>query len=125
MATFIKIQANVNKVHLSGKGEKAVATKLQKARKTRWLSFDASVKSVKKCFYPLLLALKHLEPESAKAGGLYKKMYSGYFLGTLYLLSEVLPILSTLSKTFQKGELSYAHIKGSIKLRKGPVEPAN
>lgn len=31
MATFIKIQANVNKVHLSGKGEKAVATKLQKA----------------------------------------------------------------------------------------------
>ena len=50
MATFIKIQANVNKVHLSGKQEKAVATKLQKACKTRWLSFDASVKSVKKCF---------------------------------------------------------------------------
>jgi len=41
-------------------------------------------------------------------------MYSGYFLGTLYLLTEVLPILSTLSKTFQKGELSYAHIKGCI-----------
>lgn len=39
-------------------------------------------------------------------------MYSGYFLGTLYLLTEVLPILNTLSKTFQKGELSYAHIKG-------------
>ena len=112
MATFIKIQAYVNK------GEKAVATKLQKACETRWLSFDASVKSVKKCFYPLLLALKHQEPESALAGGLYKKMYSGYFLGTLYLLSEVLPILSTLSKTFQKGELSYTHIKGSINYAK-------
>ena len=37
MATFIKIQANHNKVSLSGKGEKAVATKLQKACKTRWL----------------------------------------------------------------------------------------
>ena len=115
MATFIKIQANVNKVHLSGKQEKAVATKLQKKCKTRWLSFDASVKSV---ILPLLLALKHLEPESATAGGLYKKMYSGYFLGTLYLLSEVLPFLSTLSKTFQKGELSYAHIKGSINYAK-------
>lgn len=69
-------------------------------------------KSVKKCFYPLLLALKHLEPESATAGGLY-------FLGNLYLLSEVLPILS---KTFQRGELSYAHMH---KLCKRPVEPAN
>ena len=49
MATFIKIQANHNKVSLSGKGEKAVATKLQKACKTRWLSFEASVKSVKEC----------------------------------------------------------------------------
>ena len=64
------------------------------------------------------MALKHLEPKSATAGGLYKKMYSGYFLGTLYLLGEVLPILSTLSKTFQKGELSYAHIKGSINYTK-------
>ena len=114
MATFIKIQANVNTVQLSSKGKKAVATKHQKACKTRWLSFEASVKSVKKCINPLLLALKELEPESATAGGLYKKMYSGYFLGTLYLLGEVLPILNTLSKTFQKGELSYAHIKGSI-----------
>ena len=118
MATFIKIQAYVNNVQLSGKGEKAVATKLQKAYKTCWLSFDASVNSVKKCIYPLLLALKHLEPNSAIAGGLYKKMYSGYFLRTLYLLSEVLPILSTLNKTFQKGELSYAHIKGSINCAK-------
>lgn len=45
-------------------------------------------------------------------------MYSGYFLGTLYLLSEVLPILSNLRKTFQKGELSYAHNKGSINYTK-------
>ena len=91
-----------------------MATKLQKACKTPWLRFGASVKSVKKCIYPLLLALKELEPESATAGGLYKNMYSGYFLGTLYLLGEVLPILRTLRKTFHKGELSYTHIKGSI-----------
>lgn len=103
---------------LQKKGEKAVATKLQKACKTHWLSFEASVKSLKKCIYPLLLALKHLEPESATAGGLYKKMYSGYFLGTLYLLGEVLRILSTLSKTFQKGGFSYDHIKGNINYAK-------
>lgn len=45
-------------------------------------------------------------------------MYSVYFLGTLYLLHEVLPILSILSKTFQTGSLSYAHIKGSINYAK-------
>ena len=119
MAIFIKIQANHNKVSLSGKGEKAVATKQQKACKMRWLRWvEASVKSVKKCLYPLLVALKQLEPDSAAACGLYMKMYLGYFLGTLYLLHEVLPILSILSKTFQKGSLSYAHIKGSINYAK-------
>lgn len=41
-------------------------------------------------------------------------MYSGYLLETLYLLCEILPILSTLSKTFQNSELSYAPVKGSI-----------
>lgn len=49
IGTFIKIQARVDKVHLSEKGEKAVASKLQKAFKTRWLSFEALVKSVKEC----------------------------------------------------------------------------
>ena len=110
MAIFIKIQANANTVQV----QKAMATKLQKACNTPWLSFEASVKSVKKCIYPLLLALEQLEPQSATADGLYKKMYSGYFPGTLYLLGKVLPIFSTLSKTFQKGKLSYAHIKHSI-----------
>ena len=52
MATFIKIQANINKVNLSEKGEKAVATKLQKACKTRWLSFEQSVRSIKKVHLP-------------------------------------------------------------------------
>lgn len=74
LVTFIKIQANVNMVQLSTKGKTAVATKLQKVNKPPWLSFQASVKSVKKCIYPILLALKELEPESATAGRVYKKM---------------------------------------------------
>ena len=83
-----------------------------------WLSFEASEKSVKKCLYLNLLDLKQLETDSANVGRLHKKMYLGYFLGTLYLQHEVLPILSTLIKTFQKGSLSCAHIKGSINFAK-------
>ena len=39
IVTFIKIQASVNTVQITTKGEKAMATKLQKACKTHWLSF--------------------------------------------------------------------------------------
>jgi len=53
--------------------------------------WGSTSRSVKKCIYPLLLALKELELERATAGGPYKKTYSGYFLGTLYLLGDCAP----------------------------------
>ena len=105
MAIFIKIQAHVNGLNLSELGKQQIATKLQKACKTRWLSFESSVSSVIKCLYPLLLNLK----DSATAGGLYKKMYNCKFIGAIYMLHEILPILSILSKTYQKGTA-----KGSV-----------
>ena len=73
-ALFIKVQENIMKANLSSSDSKMLAKKLQKACKTRWLSFDASVKSVKATFYPLLVTLTELENDSATAAGLLGKM---------------------------------------------------
>ena len=101
MATFIKIQANVNTIQLSTKGKKAVATKLQKACETRWLSFEASVKSVKKCIYPLLLAsIVGAGTRKCNSWWTVQKDVLRLLPGNpIYLLGEVLPI---------KGSISYA-----------------
>lgn len=117
-AVFLKTQANVNTAVLSERIKKRAVHKLKKACKTRWLSFEQSVASAKQSLYALLVTLKELESDSAVASGLYKKMYCAKFLAAIYLLSEVLPILSALSKTFQQGSLCYAHINGSINYAK-------
>ena len=50
--------------------------------------------------------------------GLYKKMHTAKFVGAIYMLDEVLPILSRLSLTFQKGKMAFANIKGVIEKAK-------
>ena len=50
--------------------------------------------------------------------GLYKKMHTPKFVGTIYMLDEVLPILSRLSLTFQHGKMAFANIKGGIEKAK-------
>ena len=113
-ALFMKTQAEASEIMVSTKGSKILSVKLKKACKTRWLSFESSVSSALRTLYPLLLCLKEMEHDSAAAGGLYKKMYNAKFVGALYMLSEILPILTVLSKTFQKGQLTFSHIKGNI-----------
>ena len=63
-------------------------------------------------------ALKIMEEDRAIGGdqidGLLRKIDNTTFLGTLYMLKLVLPHLSTLSKTFQKGSLNFSRISLSI-----------
>ena len=42
------------------------------------------------------------------ADGLLKKIGNALVIGTLYILREVLPQLSTLSNTFQTGNLNFS-----------------
>ena len=42
------------------------------------------------------------------ADGLLKKIDNALVIGTLYILREVLPQLSTLSNTFQTGNLNFS-----------------
>lgn len=46
--------------------------------------------------------------KNAVADGLLKKIGNALVIGTLYILREVLPQLSTLSNTFQTGNLNFS-----------------
>lgn len=80
--------------------------KLKMACKTRWLSYEKSVSSLLSEF-EAVLQLLHMLPQ-ANAAGLLKKVQNAKFVGTLYILGDVLPILSELSLTFQSGYLNFS-----------------
>lgn len=46
------------------------------------------------------------------------------FIGTVYILSEVLPHLSTISKAFQKGAVDFSQIAPTIEYTKGQLDDA-
>ena len=52
------------------------------------------------------------------ANGLLKKTDNVRFIGTLYILRELLPELSTLSKTFQTGSFNFSRVGRSIEKTK-------
>lgn len=47
---------------------------------------------------------------------LLKKMRASKFIGTIYVLSEILPTLSTLSKSLQNGKLNFSAVKPAVSL---------
>lgn len=87
---------------------------MRKSCRTRWLSLDSSVEGVYLDFVPLQTP-QHFSEEDAVAAGLLLKMRTLKFTGAIYILNQVLPVLSTLSKTFQKGNVSFARIAPAIK----------
>lgn len=54
--------------------------------------------------------------------GLFKKIKTAKFLGTLYILKEVLPCLSTLSRTFQTDALNVSHMEPAIQCAQASLE---
>ena len=95
-----------------------MARKLKKACKTRWLSYEKSVSSLLSEFEAVLQFLHRFADSQATATGLLKKLQNAKFVGTLYILGDVLPILSELSLTFQSGYLNFSQISPSIEMAK-------
>ena len=87
-------------------GKKLIFKTLKKSCRTRWLSFDASVKAVFDDIIPLTQTLNKLEAD-ATAFGLLKKMNSVMFIELLYILKFVLPMVS---KIFQTSDINYADV---------------
>ena len=125
MAVYLKTQAEMKALTLST--EKAcsqVSRRLKKACTTRWLSFDASVKAVYADYLALIHTLNNLKDHDATSLGLFTKVKDVKFIGTVYILSEVLPHLSTISKAFQKGAVDFSQIAPTIEYTKGQLHDA-
>ena len=110
---FIKIQTELHNITLAGQTKQAVAKKVRKACRTCWLSLEQSVQSAYKSYIALLHTFQVLQAD-ALALGLYKKIKTPKFLGTLFILKEVLLHLSTLSRMFQTGALNFARIGPAV-----------
>ena len=62
----------------------------------------------------VLLCLSELT-DDATADGLLKKLKSPDWIAALHILTDVLPVLSLLSRTFQKGSIKSSQIQPAMK----------
>lgn len=111
---YLKIQISLKSLVLSDKSKKVLTKKIKKACATRWLSFDAATSAIYEDFTAILQTLRQLKETNAVASGLLSKIDSSKFIGTIYILKEILPVLSNLSKNFQWGKVNFSHIQPSI-----------
>ena len=123
LKTYIKVAMKMKEFdRLPKKDQKRMVKRVKKACRTRWLSLQAAVDSVYSEYIGILQTLRVLKdeamPTGASAKGLLKKMNSLSFLSVLYMLKSMLPHLTALSKTFQKGELNFSRITPNIEKTK-------
>jgi len=79
------------------------------------LSFNKAVKAAHEDLDSILLCLCELV-DDATANGLLKKLKAPDWIAALYIFTDVLPVLSLLSRTFQKGSISFNQIQPSIEI---------
>ena len=92
-----------------------VVKRVKQATQTRWLSTESTVDGIFLNFVPLIQTLQIYSNDSDPVAiNLITEINSKKFLGTVYLLHEVLPILSDLSRVFQKGNISFAVIAPAV-----------
>ena len=91
--------------------------KCKQAKDVRWLSHDNAIKAVIRTLPSLLVSLSREASENGEptAHGLYKFMKSYKFIACAYLLSDILPHLSHLSRIFQKENVDLSLIQPYLK----------
>ena len=114
-AAFTKAVIASAELQISHSAKKRVVKRVKKATRTRWLSTESTVDGIFLNFVPLTQTLQNYSNErDPVAINLITQIKSKKFLGAVYLLHEVLPILSHLSRAFQKGNISFAVIAPSV-----------
>ena len=123
MAALLSVQVNVKaSKNLSEKAAKILTKRMKKACSTRWLSLDRSVQAVKHEYESLLQVMNMFQESDAVACGFLKKLQQMKFFGTIYILAEILPILSELSKVFQAGKFNFSSIAPAIAKAEAELE---
>ena len=121
LSTYLKVALKSKSFDSSSKKKKKAAVKvMKKACRTRWLSLHAGVDAAWDEFGGLIRTFEVLgkEKNGAKAIRILKKIRNLDFIGSLCLFKNVLPILTTLSKTFQSNALNFSRITPSIQKAK-------
>jgi hypothetical protein len=109
LAALLKAQTEVHTMTLSDSTKKLLTRTMKRACQTRWLSFNNVVQSLHLEIVAVVQTLNMFSGE-ATSYGLMKKISTLEFIGTLYILQRVLPILSDMSKLFQKGNVNFSMI---------------
>lgn len=116
-------QLQLKSISLSTDASREKASKrLKKACQSRWLSFSESIKAVHQDYPALVQSLTALKDNDAAALGLLTKINNFKFLGVVYILSDVLPQLAILSKSFQRGKIDFAQVQPSIDCAKDKLD---
>ena len=87
--------------------------KCKAAKDVRWLSHDMAIKAIIRTHPAILMSLDHEASDRGEptAHGLLIFMKSYKFLACAYLLSDILPHLSRLSRIFQKQNIDFSLIQ--------------
>ena len=114
-AAYTKAVIALAELHISHSAKKRVVKHVMKATRTRWLSTESTVDGIFLNFVPLIQTLQIYSNDiDPVAINLITEIKSKKFVGAVYLLHEVLPILSHLSRAFQKGNISFAVIAPAV-----------
>ena len=91
--------------------------KLKRASDTRWLSHDQAITAIRKYLPSIITSLQKeaTERNDAQVLGLSKFICTYQFVASVYMMSDILPILSHLSKLFQKKNLDFSLIQPLVK----------
>ena len=117
----MKVRTELKDIALTERANKIVGKKIRKTCRTHWLSLEKSVNSVFETYAALLHIFQELTKD-ALAVRLLKKMETVKSLGTIYILKEVVPCLTILSKTFPAGALNFPHVGPAINCTQASLE---
>ncbi|XP_030281580.1 zinc finger protein 862-like [Sparus aurata] len=91
-----------------------IRTTMKNAVDTRWLSHDEACKALHKSLPVVLLSLDHEAKDNVTAFGLLAWLKDYRTLATLYLLCDLLPHLSALSRCFQHAKINLLQIHSNV-----------
>ena len=109
---------------LTEKKKKNYVKLLKKTCRTGWLSLHAGVDAAFGEYRGLTYTLKEMQNDKVSgstASALMEKISHYKFLGTIYLLKNILPSLTGRSKRFQIGSLNFSRISPVINRCKSKI----